>query len=109
MSGTNRDDIETTTPAARGLVVHSKVTAPANWRSTTPLNTWLESHGLIGISGVDTRRLTRLIRDRGPPNGVIAYDPQRPLDIVSLHRRASAWPGLEGMDLACEVYLPSDL
>ena len=101
--GTNRDDIETTTPAARGLVVHSKVTGPANWRSTTPLNTWLESHGLIGISGVDTRRLTRLIRDRGPPNGVIAYDPQRPLDIASLHRHASAWPGLEGMDLACEV------
>ena len=101
--GTNLDDIETTTPAARGLIVHSRVTGPANWRSTTPLNAWLESHGLIGISGVDTRRLTRLIRDRGPPNGVIAHDPRRPLDIASLLRQASAWPGLEGMDLACEV------
>jgi carbamoyl-phosphate synthase small subunit len=101
--GTNREDIETTTPASRGLVVHSKVTGPANWRSTTSLNAWLESHGLIGISGVDTRRLTRLIRDRGPPNGAIAYDPLRPLDIAPLRRHASAWPGLEGMDLACEV------
>jgi carbamoyl-phosphate synthase small subunit len=101
--GTNREDIETTTPAARGLVVHSKITGPANWRSTTPLNAWLESYGLIGLSGVDTRRLTRLIRDRGPPNGVIAHDPRRPLDIASLHRQATAWPGLEGMDLACEV------
>jgi len=101
--GTNRDDIETTTPSARGLIVHSKVTGPANWRSTTPLNAWLESHALIGISGVDTRRLTRLIRDRGPPNGVIAHDPQRPLDIASLQACAVAWPGLEGMDLATEV------
>jgi carbamoyl-phosphate synthase small subunit len=101
--GTNGDDIETTSPPALGLIVHNKVTGPANWRSTTPLNAWLESHGLIGISGVDTRRLTRRIRDRGPPNGVIAHDPQRPLDIASLHRHASTWPGLEGMDLACEV------
>src|SRR5580658_1401700 len=93
--GTNREDIETTTPAARGLVVHSKVTAPANWRATSPLVSWLESHGLIGISGVDTRRLTRLIRDLGAPNGVIAFDPQGPLHVASLHQRALAWPGLE--------------
>ena len=101
--GTNREDIETTNPAARGLVVHSKVTRPANWRATGPLDAWLESHGLIGVSGVDTRRLTRLIRDRGPPNGVIAYDPQQPLEIASLQARAASWPGLEGMDLASEV------
>jgi carbamoyl-phosphate synthase small subunit len=101
--GTNAEDIETATPAARGLVVHSRVTQPANWRATRPLAAWLESHGLIGISGVDTRRLTRLIRDRGPPNGVIAHDPQRPLDITALQVQAAAWPGIEGMDLAIEV------
>jgi len=101
--GTNREDIETTTPAARGLVVHSRVTGPANWRATRPLISWLESHGMIGVSGVDTRRLTRLIRDRGPPNGVVAHDPRHPLDIASLRQRAAAWPGLEGMDLAREV------
>ncbi len=101
--GTNTEDIETATPAARGLVVHCKVTQPANWRATRPLAAWLEAHGLIGVSGVDTRRLTRLIRDRGPPNGVIAHDPQRPLDIAALRAQAAAWPGIEGMDLAVEV------
>jgi carbamoyl-phosphate synthase small subunit len=101
--GTNLEDVETTTPAARGLVVRNKITGPANWRATKSLDAWLESHGLVGISGLDTRRLTRLIRDRGPPNGVIAYDAQCPLDIASLQACAAAWPGLEGMDLAKEV------
>jgi carbamoyl-phosphate synthase small subunit len=101
--GTNSEDIETTTPAARGLVIRNLITAPANWRAATPLDRWLESHGLVGVSGIDTRRLTRLIRDRGPPNGVIAYDPGCALDIPALHAEALAWPGLEGMDLAKEV------
>ncbi|HUC69902.1 MAG TPA: glutamine-hydrolyzing carbamoyl-phosphate synthase small subunit [Stellaceae bacterium] len=101
--GTNSEDIETTTPAARGLVIRNLITAPANWRAATPLDRWLESHGLVGVSGIDTRRLTRLIRDRGPPNGVIAYDPRCALDIPALHAEALAWPGLEGMDLAKEV------
>jgi carbamoyl-phosphate synthase small subunit len=101
--GTNPEDIETTTPAARGLVIHSRVTMPANWRALTPLDRWVEAHGLVGVSGIDTRRLTRRIRDRGPPNGVIAYDPRRPLDVPALTDEAAAWPGLEGMDLANEV------
>ncbi len=101
--GANPDDIETATPAARGLVVKSRVTAPANWRATTPFERWVEEHGLVGVYGVDTRRLTRRVRDGGPPNGVIAFDPRRPLDIPALAAQAAAWPGLEGMDLAQEV------
>jgi carbamoyl-phosphate synthase small subunit len=101
--GTNPEDIETTTPAARGLVIHSHITAPANWRAASPLGHWLERHRLVGVCGVDTRRLTRLIRDHGPPNGVIAYDPRQPLDVPALQAEAAAWPGLEGMDLAKEV------
>jgi carbamoyl-phosphate synthase small subunit len=101
--GTNLEDIESTTPPARGLVIHSRITAPANWRATKPLDRWVEEHGLIGVSGVDTRRLTRLVRDQGPPNGAIAYDPHRPLDIAALRAQAAAWPGLEGMDLAKDV------
>ncbi len=101
--GTNAEDVETTTPAARGLVIRSPITAPANWRAARPLDRWLEAHRLTGVSGVDTRRLTLLIRDRGPPNGVVAYDPRRPLDVASLRAQAMAWPGLEGMDLAQEV------
>jgi carbamoyl-phosphate synthase small subunit len=101
--GANREDIETTTPAARGLVLRTSITAPANYRATQPLDTWLKSNGLIGIAGVDTRRLTRLIRDRGPPNGAICHSPERPFDVVHLQGQALDWPGLEGMDLAKEV------
>src|SRR6201993_1001683 len=101
--GANREDIETTTPAARGLVLRTRITAPANYRATQSLDTWLKHNGLIGISGVDTRRLTRRIRDLGPPNGAIAHDPAGRIDIAALRAQAIDWPGLEGMDLAKEV------
>jgi carbamoyl-phosphate synthase small subunit len=101
--GANREDIETTTPAARGLVVRTAPTEPANYRAEQSLDSWLKSHGIVGLAGVDTRRLTRLIRDRGAPNGVIAYEPRGCLDIARLREEAAAWPGLEGMDLAREV------
>jgi len=101
--GANQEDIEATTPAARGLVLHTPITSPANYRATQSLEAWLKSHGLIGISGVDTRRLTRRIRDLGPPMGAIAYDPTGRLDIADLKTQAFEWPGLEGMDLGKEV------
>jgi len=101
--GVNREDVETTTPAARGLVLRTPITPPANYRATQSLDTWLKHNGLIGISGVDTRRLTRRIRDLGPPNGAIAYHPEGRLDIAALEAQALDWPGLEGMDLAKEV------
>jgi len=101
--GANREDIETTTPAARGLVLRTAISGPANYRATQSLDTWLKHNGLIGIAGVDTRRLTRHIRDLGPPNGAIAHDPQGRLDTEELRARALDWPGLEGMDLAKEV------
>jgi carbamoyl-phosphate synthase small subunit len=101
--GANAEDIETTTPAARGLVLRTPITAPANYRATQSLDSWLKSQGLIGIFGIDTRRLTRRIRDRGPPNGAIGYAPQGTPDIADLRAQALDWPGLEGMDLAREV------
>ena len=82
--GANREDIETATPAARGLVLRTAITAPANYRATQSLDTWLIHNGLIGIAGVDTRRLTRHIRDLGPPNGAIAHHAQGRLDIEEL-------------------------
>jgi carbamoyl-phosphate synthase small subunit len=101
--GTNPEDIETTTPAARGLVIREPITAPANYRAAQGLDAWLKSHGMTGLCGVDTRRLTRRIRDHGAPNGVIAYQPDGKLDTVAMRDEAAAWPGLEGMDLALEV------
>ena len=101
--GTNHQDVETATPAVRGIVLRIAATEAANWRATQPLDFWLKSQRLIGICGVDTRRLTRHIRDFGPPNGAIAHDPQARFEIAELRARAAAWPGLEGMDLAKEV------
>lgn len=101
--GTNPEDIETTTPAARGCILRCAATEPANFRSLQNLDGWLTSYNLPGISGVDTRRMTRRIRDLGAPNGVLAYAPNGKLDISALQQKALAWAGLEGMDLAREV------
>ncbi len=101
--GTNAEDIETVTPAARGLVLRRDITEPSNWRSDRHLDGWLKGHNLTGISGLDTRRLTRRIRDGGAPSGAIAFDPDGNIDLDALLATAGAFPGLEGMDLAAEV------
>ena len=105
--GANAEDIETTTPAARGLIIRADITHPSNWRAAQHLDAWLTSNNLIGLAGVDTRRLTRLIRDGGAPTGVIHHAPDGQwddtFDLDKLRADAAAWPGLEGMDLAKEV------
>ena len=101
--GSNPEDIETMTPAARGCVVSADITEPANWRAAQPFDAWLKSHNLVGMCGVDTRRLTRRIRDGGAPSGVIAHAPDSRFDTAALIAEAAAWPGLEGMDLAKDV------
>ncbi len=101
--GTNEEDVEAGTVAARGLVVKQDITEPANWRSAQHLDAWLRSRGIAGIAGVDTRALTIRIRDGGPPNGVLAFPADGRFDLPALQAQAAAWPGLEGMDLAKEV------
>ena len=101
--GTNDEDIESTTPAARGLILRHDITSPSSWRNTRALDTWLKSHNLIGIAGLDTRHLTRRIRTDGPPTGSICYAPDGNIDVEDLKAKSAAWPGLEGMDLAAEV------
>jgi carbamoyl-phosphate synthase small subunit len=104
-TGTNPEDIETKTPAARGLIVKTDVTEPSNWRSVQNFDAWLKAWNLIGLAGIDTRRLTRLIRDTGAPTGVIVHNPAgiTDADIAEATKEAKAWPGLEGMDLAKDV------
>lgn len=101
--GTNAEDIEATTIAARGLVVKQDITEPSNWRSAQKLEAWLKAQGTTGIAGVDTRALTIRIRDGGAPTGVVAFPADRRFDLPALRAKAAAWPGLEGMDLAKEV------
>ena len=101
--GTNAEDIETITPAARGLAVKDDPTPASNWRAARSLPEWLASHGLPGIAGIDTRRLTRRIRVAGAPTGVLAHPADGRFDLPALVAAARAWPGLEGMDLAKEV------
>ncbi|MBT8003654.1 MAG: glutamine-hydrolyzing carbamoyl-phosphate synthase small subunit, partial [Rhodospirillales bacterium] len=101
--GTNFEDIETKTPAARGCVFRADITEPANWRAVGHLNGWLQAQNLVAITGVDTRKLTRHIRDGGAPTGVIAHASDGTFDIPALIKEAKAWPGLEGMDLAKTV------
>ncbi|MBO23110.1 MAG: carbamoyl phosphate synthase small subunit [Rhodospirillaceae bacterium] len=101
--GTNPEDFETTTPAARGCVLRANITDPSNWRAVEHLDAWLKSIDMVGIAGVDTRRLTRHIRDAGAPNGAIVHRPDGPINAATLHAAASDWPGLEGVDLAKDV------
>jgi carbamoyl-phosphate synthase small subunit len=101
--GTNADDIEADDPHALGMIVREDVTEPSNFRSAQRLDDWMKAHNRIGLSGIDTRALTRRIRVGGAPNGVIAHSPSGEFDIDALLAQARAWPGLEGMDLAREV------
>ena len=101
--GTNEDDIETVnmaaTPGARGVVLHAPITEPSNYRATRHLDQWLRARGIIGLSGIDTRALTGLIRQKGMPNAVIAHAPDGTFDLDALKKEAREWPGLVGMDL----------
>ena len=101
--GFNDEDVETGGTAANGLIIKADITEPANWRAAGHLDSWLQDRNLIGISGVDTRRLTHIIRESGAPNGIIAHNKSGKFDLDDLKKKAAEWPGLEGMDLAIKV------
>jgi carbamoyl-phosphate synthase small subunit len=101
--GTNAEDIETMNPAARGMILREDITNPSNWRAQNHLDAWLKSHDIPAISGIDTRALTRRIRDAGAPNGVIAVNYKGEFDFDALLETAKNWSGLNGLDLAKDV------
>ena len=101
--GTNPEDVEALNPHALGAIVRRDVTGPSNFRSTQHFDAWMKANGRIGISGVDTRALTRLIRIAGAPNAVIAHSASSDFDVPTMLAQAKAWAGLEGMDLAKDV------
>jgi carbamoyl-phosphate synthase small subunit len=101
--GVNPEDDETGDPVAEGMVVKWDPTEPSNWRSTEELTTWLDKRGRIGIGGIDTRRLTRAIRQQGAPHVALAHDPDGNFDVAALVAAARGFSGLVGLDLAKEV------
>jgi carbamoyl-phosphate synthase small subunit len=102
--GTNADDLEqisgAAATAARGAIFRDTPTDPANWRADSDLSGWLQRRGVVGLCGVDTRALTKSIRESGMPHGVIAHSPDGRFDLEALIAEARAWKGLEGADLA---------
>ena len=99
-TGVTPEDDETADPVAEGMIVKWDPTEPSNWRATGDLVSWLEKTGRIGMGGVDTRRLTRAIRQQGAPHVALAHDPDGNFDIEALVKAARGFPGLVGLDLA---------
>lgn len=105
--GANEEDTETVNSAAHlgalGMIIHASLPNPSNYRSTRHLDAWLKSRNIVGLSGIDTRALTRLIRDKGMPNAVIAHDPLGKFDRDALVKKAASLPSMDGLDLVPNV------
>ncbi|MFQ5829608.1 MAG: glutamine-hydrolyzing carbamoyl-phosphate synthase small subunit [Candidatus Methylomirabilia bacterium] len=98
--GVNDEDVESRRPWVEGFVVKEASSAPSSWRGKLTLDEYMRRHGIVGIQGIDTRALTRHIRDRGAQEGVISTRELVPERLVA---RARAAPGLVGRDLVREV------
>src|SRR5947209_7653228 len=101
--GTNHEDIESLTPAVRGVVVRADAEQLSNWRALSTLDRWLKAHNIPGVAGIDTRALTTRIREQGMPHGIVSHSPDRDLDRHALLKELRSFPGLEGQDLAERV------
>lgn len=105
--GVNDEDIEVvnaaSASAAVGAIMRADVSAQSNFRAKSRLDSWMKARGIIGVTGVDTRALTTLIRERGMPNAVIAHSPEGAFDLDAMRAKAAAWPGIDGMDLVPAV------
>ena len=105
--GANDEDIEDLHPARKsgavGAIFKADITNPSSYRSASHFNDWLKKRGVVALSGIDTRALTTLIRERGMPNAVIAHDPSGKFDVEALKKQAKTWHGLLDLDLAKDV------
>jgi len=98
--GLNVEDVESRRPWVNGFIVKEASPTPSSWRGRTGLDAYLKTHGIVGIQGIDTRALTRHLRDHGAQDGVINSTGE---DVARLQERARALPGLVGRDLVREV------
>ena len=98
--GVNADDAESDGIQLAGLIIREVPLPPSNWRSEQALDAWLSEHGVVAIAGIDTRRLTRILRDKGAQNGCLMAGE---VDQAEALAKARDFPGLKGMDLAAEA------
>ena len=101
--GTNKEDNESNKVWTKGVIFNSEITNPSNYRSLMELDLWLKKNKIVGLTGLDTRSLTNLIRDKGAPRGTISHNRQGDFGIKKLINSTLKWPGLNGLDLAKTV------
>ena len=101
--GTNKEDNESDKIWTKGVIFNSEITNPSNYRSLKNLDGWLKKHKIVGITGLDTRSLTNLIRDKGAPKGTICNNRKGNFNLKKLINSSVKWSGLNGLDLAQTV------
>jgi len=101
--GVNKEDHESDKIWTKGVIFNSEITNPSNYRSLTNLDLWLKKNKIVGITGLDTRSLTNLIRDKGAPRGTISLSKNGKFNISKLINLTTKWSGLKNLDLAEKV------
>ena len=98
--GVNNEDHESNKVWTKGVIFNSEITNPSNYRSLKNLDQWLKKNKIVGITGLDTRSLTNLIRDKGAPKGTICNNKKGNFNLKKLTNSSIKWHGLNGLDLA---------
>ncbi|MDC3233745.1 glutamine-hydrolyzing carbamoyl-phosphate synthase small subunit [Candidatus Pelagibacter sp.] len=101
--GTNNEDLESDKVWTKGVIFNSEIPSPSNYRALKNLDEWLKKNKIVGLTGLDTRSLTNLIRDKGAPKGTISNNSKGKFNVKKLINMSIKWPGLNGLDLAKEV------
>ncbi len=101
--GSNKEDHESDKIWTKGVIINTEITDPSNYRSLKHLDQWLKNNKIVGITGIDTRNLTNLIRDKGAPKGTISFLRNSKFNIKKLLKTTQNWSGLKNLDLAKKV------
>jgi carbamoyl-phosphate synthase small subunit len=101
--GANKEDNESDTIWTKGIILNTEITSPSNYRSLKSLDEWLKRNKIVGITGIDTRSLTNIIRDEGAPKGTISFLKKGKFNIKKLLNKTQKWSGLKNLDLAAKV------
>ena len=103
--GTNSDDNESEKPTAAGVITRARPTEPSNWRNELTFDVWLKRNNITGIYGIDTRALTKKIRELGAPKALVNFNQNGFHDLEHLKQKLNQWPGIRGRDLTAQIHL----